>query len=98
MAATENAKSPEPAPARTLVEVHEALARIRPRLAAPREEWLAYYQRSAAWFTEIAEIDRGHHHEALSLAELERQRMEEVAAEIRAGASAGGSGDCDEGR
>ncbi|MFZ0877530.1 MAG: AMED_5909 family protein, partial [Pseudonocardiaceae bacterium] len=29
---------------------------------------LAYYQRSAGWYAEVAEIDRGHHHEALYMA------------------------------
>jgi hypothetical protein len=48
------------------------LAGIRPSQKAPLEEWLAYYQRSAAVYAEVAEIDRGHHHEALFMAERER--------------------------
>jgi hypothetical protein len=50
---------------RTLAEAHEVLARIRPGRQAPLAEWLAYYQRSAALYAEIAEINRGHHHESL---------------------------------
>jgi hypothetical protein len=65
-----------------LTEAHEALALIRPARQAPLEQWLAYYQRSAAWYAEIAEIDRGHHHEALYLAEHERERAKEVKAQI----------------
>ena len=49
----------------TLMEAHEALARIRPGRQAPLVEWLAYHQRSAALYAEVAEIDRGHHHESL---------------------------------
>ncbi|MGH3841675.1 MAG: AMED_5909 family protein [Pseudonocardiaceae bacterium] len=96
MTATENAKSPDSGQARTLAEVQVALAMIRPRMAAPCEEWLVYHQRSAAWYAEIAEIDRGHHHESLYLAELERQRVQEVAEQIQAGASTGDSGDREE--
>ncbi len=77
-------------PPRKLVDASEALARIRPRRQAPLAEWLAYHQQSAAWYAEIAEIDRGHHHEALGLAEQERERAKEIAAQIRAGGSGGG--------
>jgi hypothetical protein len=55
----------EPVMPRTLVEAHEVLARVRPGRQAPLAEWLAYYQRSAALYAEVAEIDRGHHHESL---------------------------------
>lgn len=82
-------KAPEPdRPPRSLAEAPLALARIRPRLAAPREEWLAFYQRSAAWYAEIAETDRGHHHVALFLAGEERKH----AMEIEAGAGGEGGG------
>lgn len=80
-------------PPRSLAEVPWALARIRPRRAAPREEWLAYYQRSAAWYAEIAEIDRGHHHEALFMANQEREHAKKIVAQIRAGVSGGDEGD-----
>jgi hypothetical protein len=85
----------EPDPPRTLMEAQWALAGVRPRQRAPLGEWLAYYQRSAGWYAEIAEIDRGHHHEALFMAEQERERAKEIAARIRAGVSAGGE-DCGE--
>jgi hypothetical protein len=67
---------------RTLVEAHEALARIRPGRQAPLAEWLAYYQRSAALYAEVAEIDRGHHHESLYWADHERERLKEIKAQI----------------
>jgi hypothetical protein len=75
-------KPTEPVVPRTLVEAHEVLARIRPGRQAPFAEWLAYYQRSAALYAEVAEIDRGHHHESLSWADHERDRAKEIMAQI----------------
>ena len=69
-------------PPRTLRQVHEALERSRPRMKAPLGEWLAYYQRSAALYAEIAEIDRGHHHEALQMAEQAQNSAKEIEAQI----------------
>lgn len=66
----------------TLVEAHKALARIRPGRQAPLAEWLAYYQRSAMLYAEVAEIDRGHHHEILFWADHERERAKEIKAQI----------------
>lgn len=71
-----------PSMPRTLAEAHEAVAAIRPPRTAPLTEWLAYHQRSAAFYAEVAEIDRGHHHETLFMAERERQRAQEIKAEI----------------
>jgi hypothetical protein len=66
----------------TLVEAHEALTRIRPDRQAPLAEWLAYYQRSAALYAEVAEIDRGHHHESLYWADHQRERAKEIKTRI----------------
>jgi hypothetical protein len=62
MAARRPAPQQQPS---TLMEMHDALVRIRPSRDAPLEQWHAYHHRSAALYTEIAEIDRGHHHETL---------------------------------
>jgi hypothetical protein len=59
----------KPVMPRTLGEAHEALA-------------LAYYRRAAALFTEIAEIDRGHHHESLYWADHECERAKEIKYQI----------------
>ena len=75
-------KANRPDSPRTLTEVGEVLARIRPARLAPSAEWLAYHQRAAGWYAEIAEIDRGHHHEALSMAEHERERVKEIETQI----------------
>jgi hypothetical protein len=77
-------ETPTPVGPRTLADAHHALARFRPGQKAPLTEWLAYRQRSAALYAEVAEIDRGHHHEALFMAERERQLMKEIKAEISA--------------
>ena len=72
----------KPVMPQTLVEAHEALARIRPDRQAPLAQWLAYYQRSAALYAEVAEIDRGHHHESLYWADQQRQRAQEIKVRI----------------
>jgi hypothetical protein len=77
-------KTTPPAMPRTLAEAREAVAAIRPRQVAPLTEWLAYHQRCAAWYAEVAEIDRGHHHEALSMAEQQRQQAAEIKTKIPA--------------
>jgi hypothetical protein len=79
MAADGTSKPVEP---RTLAEVHHAVDSTRPRQKAPLTVWLAYHQRCAAWYAEVAEIDRGHHHEALAMADQERQRITEIKAEM----------------
>jgi hypothetical protein len=75
-------KPTEPVIPRTLVKAHEMLARIRPGRQAPLAEWLAHYQKSAALYAEIAELDRGHHHESLYWADHERERAKEIKAQI----------------
>jgi hypothetical protein len=81
------AKTTKPATPRTLAEAHEALAAIRPLQTAPLTEWLAYYQQSAAWYAEVAEIDRGHHHEALAIAEREHQLAKQLKTRLRTSAA-----------
>jgi hypothetical protein len=56
--------------------------RVFGRVRRPLAEWLAYHQRSAAWYAEVAEIDRAHHHEALFMAEQQRQQAKEIKAQI----------------
>ena len=67
---------------RTLADAHHAVASIRPSQDAPLADWLAYHQQSAAVYAEVAEIDRGHHHEALFLAEHARQQAKDIKARI----------------
>jgi hypothetical protein len=72
----------KPVMPRTLGEAHDELARIRPGRQASLAECLAYYQRSAALYAEVAEIDRGHHHESLYWADHERERAKEIKGQI----------------
>lgn len=65
---------------RTLMEAHTLLTGMRPTTSAGPQTWLTFYRRSAAIYAEIAEIDRGHHHEALYWATRERARADELAA------------------
>lgn len=81
MAANE---SVPPAQPRTLMQAHEALVRIRPQKGATLGVWKTYYERSAALYREIAEIDRGHHHEALYWADREQEQADQITARIRA--------------
>jgi len=78
-------KAVTPKQPRTLMQAHESLVRIQPSRDASLEEWQSYYQRSVALYAEIAEIDRGHHHEAMYWVEREREKAKEVAALIRKG-------------
>lgn len=75
-------KTTPPAMPRTLAEAYEAVDALRPAQTAPLSERLAYHQRSAALYAEVAEIDRGHHHEALFMAEQEGQHAKEIKTEI----------------
>ncbi|MGH4017131.1 MAG: AMED_5909 family protein [Pseudonocardiaceae bacterium] len=69
--------------ARTLKEAHEVLARLRPKSGAPLSEWLTFRRTSAALYTEIADVDRFHHHEALYWAEREQKEANTLAGQIR---------------
>jgi hypothetical protein len=72
----------EPDEPRTLAEAHGVLAGVRPARTAPLTEWLAYHQRAAAYYAEVAEIDRGHHHEALAMADEQRQFAMKIKAQM----------------
>jgi hypothetical protein len=66
----------------TLAQAHELMPRLMPAPAAPRKEWLAFRRRSAAIYRQVADLDRGHHHEALYWAELETAAADELAAQL----------------
>ncbi|TKG63803.1 hypothetical protein FCN18_29695 [Prauserella endophytica] len=65
--------------ARTLMQAHEALSALMPGEDASPAARLEFYRRSAAVYAAVAEIDRGHHHEALYWAEREQRRAEALA-------------------
>lgn len=75
-----------------LMQAHELLTRERPAANAKPEMWLAFYRRSAALYAEVAEVDRGHHHEALYWSSREERKAREVEDRMReskGGASSG---------
>jgi hypothetical protein len=53
-----------------------------PAPTAPPKEWLAFRRRSAEIYRRVADIDRGHHHEALYWAELETAVANELQQQI----------------
>jgi hypothetical protein len=69
---------------RTLMQAHRELVRIRPSRDASPATWLAYHQRSASVYEQIAKIDPGHEREALYWAQRERAQADNIAARIRA--------------
>ncbi len=76
-----------------LVQAHELLSRERPAAEAQAVTWLAYYRRSAEVYATVAEIDRGHHHEALYWSSREARKAREIEDSLRAKPSRGaGSG------
>ena len=79
--------TPRPEPPKTLMQAHVALVRIRPKGEATLATWKSYYEYSAALYRQIAEIDRGHHHEALYWAEREQKKATEITEQINAGTS-----------
>jgi hypothetical protein len=66
----------------TLADAQHLVASSRPRQKAQLSEWLAYHQRAAAYYAEVAEIDRGHHHEALAMADVQRQFAMKIKTQI----------------
>lgn len=66
-----------------LMEAHELLSRERPAAEAGPQTWLAYYRRSAVIYAEVAETDRGHHHEALYWSSREKRKAREIEDNLR---------------
>ncbi len=82
----------EPFAPTTLMAAHEYLTRVMPAPSAPRTEWLAFRRRSAAIYSRVADVDRGHHHEALYWAERELKVAQELIDLIKAAEAATKSG------
>jgi hypothetical protein len=70
----------------TLQGAHDALVKVMPAPAADRRRWCDFYLGSAEVYGRVAEIDRGHHHEALYWAKREREKGEEIAKALTPGA------------
>jgi hypothetical protein len=66
-----------------LKDAHEALTHLLPAPDARRDVWRKFYLRSAEVYGRVAEVDRGHHHEALYWAKRERAKAEGVVSDGR---------------
>jgi hypothetical protein len=79
--------SAEQASVRTLTAARELLHREWPGSNASVAVLLAHHQRAAALFDQVAEIDSDHHHEALVLAQQERETAQGLAKQMAAWAT-----------
>ncbi|MFD0204271.1 MULTISPECIES: AMED_5909 family protein [Saccharothrix] len=66
-----------------LKDAHEALTHLMPAPDAPADAWRQFYLRSAEVYARVAEVDRGHHHEALYWAKRERAKAEGAVSDER---------------
>lgn len=67
---------------RTMADAHEYLMAARPADGASPATWLKYRELGARIYTEVADIDRFHHHEAMAWAWAERGKAEELRGEV----------------
>ena len=49
----------------TLTKAHDLVMKVRPAADAPLAKWLQFREFAARVYTEVADIDRHHHHEAM---------------------------------
>ncbi len=68
----------------TLREAHEVVMDRRPANNANPSVWLAFRLGNARLYRVIADVDRGHHHEALYWAGYEERQAGEISAEFQA--------------
>ncbi|GAA3880251.1 hypothetical protein GCM10022243_51060 [Saccharothrix violaceirubra] len=66
-----------------LSQAHDIVGRLMPRPDAASEVWMDFYRRSVRVYERVAEVDRGHHHEALYWAGRERVKAELLASSDR---------------
>ncbi|MFI6101647.1 AMED_5909 family protein [Lentzea sp. NPDC051213] len=69
--------------ATTLQEAHEVLSRLEPPPSSPSATRRDYHLRSVAVYERIADVDRGHHHEALYWVGREQRKAAEHAVSPR---------------
>lgn len=63
-------------PPRTLQEAHEDSYARMPGRDAPVSAWVAFRRANARMYRAVADLDRGHHHEALYWSDRERREVE----------------------
>lgn len=62
----------------SLSEAHDLLPRMMPRDGATPADKRRFHEKSAAVYRKVAELDRGHHHEALYWADRESRLAQEL--------------------
>jgi hypothetical protein len=62
----------------TLAEAHEVLWRQRPAREADPSEWVAFHRHSASVYTQTAEVDTRHRHEAIQCAGMEIRKARDI--------------------
>jgi hypothetical protein len=70
---------------KTLRDAHEVVLERRPAPDANPSVWLAFRLANARLYKAIADVDRGHHHEALYWVGYEERKAGEISAELQAG-------------
>ncbi|WP_370968581.1 AMED_5909 family protein [Amycolatopsis sp. cg9] len=69
---------------KTLLDAHEVVMDRRPPNDANPPVWLAFRLGNARLYKAVADVDRGHHHEALYWAGYEERNAGEISAELQA--------------
>jgi hypothetical protein len=77
---------------RTLTAARELLHREWPGSNPSVSVLLAHHRRAAVLFDQVAEIDSDHHHEALVLAQQERETAQALAEQMAASAETSDTG------
>jgi hypothetical protein len=72
----------------TLREAHDFVHRLRPAPDADSAAWRLFHQQSARVYEHVADIDRGHHHEALYWFGYEQRKAAEFADKLAKEATA----------
>jgi len=69
---------------KTLRDAHEVVMDRRPPNDANPSVWLAFRLRNARLYKAVADVDRGHHHEALYWSGYEERKAGEISANLQA--------------
>ncbi|MFG1640579.1 AMED_5909 family protein [Amycolatopsis sp. NPDC049252] len=69
---------------KTLRDAHEVVMDRRPPNDANPSVWLAFRLGNARLYKAVADVDRGHHHEALYGAGYEKRKVGEISASLQA--------------
>ena len=69
----------------TLRAAHDMASGRRPARDASPSAWLAFHRSNERMYRAVADVDRGHHHEALYWAGYESRKAGEASAQLNAG-------------